>query len=70
MFSFSIRQESEQKRLDDSAEFMYLQKPIRFISLGRTRLAFARRIPGLKGVTWGTLRVSSLNRCETKARGV
>jgi hypothetical protein len=26
--------------------------------LGRTRLAFPRRIPGLKSETWGTLRVS------------
>jgi hypothetical protein len=29
---------------------------------GQTRLAFARRIPGLKGETWGTLRVSSLRK--------
>ena len=27
-------------------------------SKGRTRLAFTRRIPGLKSETWGTLRVS------------
>jgi hypothetical protein len=29
--------------------------------LGRTRLAFPRRIPGLKSETWGTLLVSRLN---------
>jgi hypothetical protein len=28
---------------------------------GRTRLAFARRVPGLKSETWGTHRASMLN---------
>jgi hypothetical protein len=31
--------------------------------LGRTRLAFARRIPGLKSETWATLRVFNLKKC-------
>jgi len=38
--------------------------------LGRTRLAFARRIPGLKSETWGTLRVSIRNWCRLGAAGL
>ena len=36
-------------------------KSVPFIIFDRTRVAFARRIPGLKGETWATLRVSSLH---------
>jgi zeaxanthin glucosyltransferase len=34
-----------------------------FVILGQAQLAFTRRIPGLKGETWGTLRVFSLHGC-------